>query len=141
MAKKRLVIELREDANTPSQVAHLKVGDRVRPRAVRARAGSPVLSEAQLIGLLQRHGIGRPATYELVAESLIKHGYATRESGGLRVTPLGQAVAHFLADQGQAVFDLGFTAAFETQLESIANGSATYPQVLRQLHSRIQSIG
>lgn len=88
--------------------------------------------EAELIAALKARGIGRPATYALVVESLVERGYVSRgEAGALRVTRLGREVCDFLTGAFPKIFDCGFKAEMEKQLEKVATGRALYETILR----------
>lgn len=137
MTKRRITIQIREPADAPSRYAGLKAGDRL---TLPARSGRvPAMTEAELLAALQAHGIGRPSTLELIVDGLVKHGYVTREGNGLVVTDLGRVVNDYLAQHCGALFDLGFTARFEGQLDAIANGGADYVPVLAALWAEIQA--
>ncbi len=137
MTKRRVTLEIREPADQPSRYARLKAGDRLTLPARASRI--PAMTEAELIAALQARGIGRPSTLELIVDGLVKHGYVTREGNGLVVTDLGRVVNDYLAQHCGALFDLGFTARFESQLDAIASGSAEYVPVLAALWAEIQA--
>jgi len=136
MTKRRITLQIREPADTPSRYAGLKAGDRLTLPA-RATPAAP-MTEAELIAALQARGIGRPSTLELIVEGLVKHGYITRQGNALVVTELGRMVNDYLGANFGDLFDLGFTARFEGQLDAIANGGADYVPVLGALWAQIQ---
>jgi DNA topoisomerase-1 len=119
----------------PSAISRLKPGDRLKAKGARVSRCAPALyhmTEAQLIAALKAHGIGRPATYALVVESLVEHGYVRRgDSGVLQVTRLGRQVCEFLTGAFPDLFDYGFTAELEKQLDDLAAGRAMPEVALR----------
>ena len=122
-------------ANGKSRLAKLKKGDRVTPRQVRihrqviSHAG---LTEAALVHAMQFHGIGRPSTYASTIATLLERGYAVRdEQGVLASTALGCQVCDFLTRRFPDLFALDFTARMESQLDALANGKATYEEVIQ----------
>jgi DNA topoisomerase IA len=137
MTKRRLTVQIREPADAPSRYDGLKAGDRL---TLPARAGRvAAMSEAELIAALSAHGIGRPSTLELIVDGLVKHGYVVRQGNGLVVTELGRVVNDYLAANFGGLFDLGFTARFEGQLDAIASGGTDYVPVLAALWAQIQA--
>ena len=120
-----------------SRLHDLKKGQRIRPRRVRAR--HQALSEAGLISLMQAGGSGRPATYAIVIETLLKRQYVYREANGaLVVSKRGREVLEFLLKEYPDLFSLEFTARMEKQLDEIAcGGRGFYEKVLNALWDMI----
>jgi DNA topoisomerase-1 len=115
-----------------SRLAGLKRGQRIKPKSVRARRLG--MDEAGLIDALQKHQIGRPATYSLIIETLLQRRYVERGLGGaLDVTPRGRAVLEFLLTRYPKLFSIEFTAGMERTLDQIANGEKTYEQGIAPL--------
>ena len=83
----------------------------------------PRFSEASLIDTLEKNGIGRPSTYATIMETIIKHGYVVRERKTLSPTPLGEEVVSLLVEKFPALFEVGFTANLEEDLDKVADGS------------------
>ncbi len=120
-------------------LAALEIGERVRPKKVRAerRRG---LSEAGLIRALREKGIGRPATYALIVESLLGRKYIQRaENGQLVLTQRGRAVCAFLTERFPALFDLGYTAAMESALDGVAKEKVFYEDAIQKLWGNLKA--
>jgi len=114
-----------------SRLHDLKKGQRIRPRCVRAR--HQAMSEAGLITLMQAGGIGRPATYAIVIDTLLKRQYVHREANGtLVVSKRGREVLEFLLREYPDLFSLEFTAKMEKQLDHIASNKNTYDVVVKK---------
>ena len=113
-----------------SRLHDLKKGQRVRPRRVRARYQT--MSEAGLISSMQAGGIGRPATYAIIIDTLLKRQYVHREANGaLVVSKRGREVLEFLLKEYPDLFSLEFTARMEKQLDEVAGGKrGSYEKVL-----------
>lgn len=111
-------------------LASLEIGQRVRPKKVRATRQRG-LSEAGLIRALREKSIGRPATYALIVESLLGRKYVERcENGQLALTQRGWAVCAFLVERFSVLFELGYTAAMESALDGVAKGKVSYDDVI-----------
>lgn len=115
------------------RLAALVIGQRVRPKKVRARRQSG-LNEAGLIHALQEKGIGRPATYALIVEALLARKYTERgEEGRLRMTKKGSLVYEFLMGQFPTLFEFTYTARMETALDNVAGGKLSYGSAIGDL--------
>lgn len=82
----------------------------------------PRYSEAKLISLMEKLGIGRPSTYAPTVATLKEREYVVVQKGNLVPTPLGLEVDEFM---GRALPDLiksDFTAKMERELDAIASG-------------------
>jgi DNA topoisomerase-1 len=84
----------------------------------------PHYTESSLIKELERRGIGRPSTYAAMVSLIKNRGYVERKRRILVPTELGFAVCDMLVAAFPELFDYGFTAGMEDQLDDIANGRA-----------------
>jgi DNA topoisomerase-1 len=95
-------------------------------------------SEASLIRELENRGIGRPATFAAIVDTIVRRAYVRVEKGKLVPTPIGERVVDLLA--GAFSFaDYDFTRDMETALDAIAAGRAIYKDVLAKAHERLQA--
>jgi len=127
-----------------SRLSRLRRGQRVRPRRVLVQQHEPPkgLSEAALIRLLRQRMIGRPATYASIAATLLHREYVRRDAAGLLLpTGRGREACDFLIEQYPRLFDPGFTARLEEQLDAIAAGKARYRDVVQTVWNEIQAKG
>ena len=128
--------EVEHVASGQSRLADLKRGQRVRPKKIRVQQHG--MTEADLIGVLQKNGIGRPATYALIMETLIQRRYVEGgSSGSLIVTPRGKAVLEFLASKYPSLLSMEFTTKMEAELDGIAKKRRSYGGVLGQLWNEV----
>jgi DNA topoisomerase-1 len=118
-------------ASGKSQLADLKRGQRIKPRKIRVRQQG--MTEADLIVMLQKNGIGRPATYALIMETLIQRRYVENAGGILAITPRGRAVLEFLVGRYPQLFSVEFTAKMEEMLDGIVSRKVSYEHVIGQL--------
>jgi DNA topoisomerase-1 len=82
----------------------------------------PRYTEAALIRELERRGIGRPSTFAAMVAIIKDRGYVQRQGRALVPTELGTVVCDMLVGAFPDLFDYGFTALMEDQLDDIANG-------------------
>ncbi len=90
-----------------------------------------------LIRTLEKHGIGRPATYAAIMDNIQERGYiAEDKKGTLSSTALGQKLISLLHDRF-AFLDLAFTRALEERLDQIAAGKEGYKAVVQELNGTL----
>ncbi|MDR2051673.1 MAG: topoisomerase DNA-binding C4 zinc finger domain-containing protein, partial [Deltaproteobacteria bacterium] len=95
-------------------------------------------TEAALVRELENRGIGRPATYAAILDTILRREYVRTEKRQLVPTPLGEKVVALLA--GAFTFlDYDFTKGMESALDDIAGGRAAYRDVLAGAYDRLLS--
>ena len=119
-----------------SRLADLKRGQRIKPRKIRVREHG--MTEADLIALLQKNGIGRPATYALIMETLLQRRYVDNAGGSLVITPRGRAVLEFLVGRYPQLFSVEFTAKMEEMLDGISSKKVSYEQTVGWLFQSLK---
>lgn len=132
-----------EDDSAPEEAGtlpDLKVGDAVRHEKFvpedHKSSPPPNYNEASLIRALERHGIGRPSTYAPTIKTIVDRGYVQRGPKDRRLMPteLGSLVVEQLKKHFEREMDLGYTAAVEEQLDSVAEGKDRWQQVVRNFY-------
>jgi len=91
-------------------------------------------SEAGLINLLEKKGIGRPSTYASIVSVIQERNYAVKEKGSLRPTLLGQVVVEFLKRYFPETVEEHFTAHMEEDLDRIEDGEISRLEVLNEFY-------
>ncbi len=91
-------------------------------------------SEAGLINLLEREGIGRPSTYASIVSVIQDRGYAVKDGGSLRPTLLGQMVVDFLRRHFSETVNPRFTAHLEEDLDEIEEGDLSRLDALNEFY-------
>lgn len=91
----------------------------------------PRFTEASLVKELEKSGIGRPSTYASIMNKIQSRDYTVKEKGALVPTELGKVIAKMLEDNFAMIMDVGFTAAMEDELESIAENEAEWKDLIR----------
>jgi DNA topoisomerase-1 len=100
----------------------------------------PRYTEASLIKELERRGIGRPSTFASMVAIIKKRNYVEREGKVLKPTGLGFVVCDMLVETFVDLFDYGFTAQMEDQLDDIANGRMGREQALTQFWADLSPV-
>jgi DNA topoisomerase I len=91
-------------------------------------------SEAGLVNLLEKEGVGRPSTYASIVSVIQERRYTTKRNGSLRPTLLGQVVVEFLKDYFQETVETQFTAHMEEDLDRIEEGDLSREDALREFY-------
>lgn len=95
-------------------------------------------SEASLIKALEENGVGRPSTYAATVSTLYAREYVDRESRSLRPTKAGMEVNDFLIKRLPNLFEVGFTAKMEEQLDEIEEGTVAWTDLMKEFHGRLE---
>ena len=90
----------------------------------------PRFSNASLIKELERLGIGRPSTYSSIISVLEDRRYLEIVQRRFFPTPLGEMVEKVMVKKFPDVFNVGFTALMEEELDKIADGSIDWVRAL-----------
>ncbi|MCW8130284.1 MAG: type I DNA topoisomerase [Planctomycetota bacterium] len=99
----------------------------------------PRYTEASLVKILEREGIGRPSTYATIISTLIDRGYAQKTGAGGRgsfmATALGTVVNDRLVGHfDHSIMDLGFTRKMESELDKIEEAHLDWRKVLTEFY-------
>ncbi len=90
----------------------------------------PRFSEASLVKELERLGIGRPSTYASIISVLAERRYVQLEQRRFFPTSLGETVEKVMVKKFPDVFNVGFTALMEEELDRIAEGELDWQRAL-----------
>ncbi|MBM5815009.1 MAG: type I DNA topoisomerase [Cyanobacteria bacterium K_Offshore_surface_m2_239] len=116
----------------------LKQGDSPRCRGVEAlghQTQPPArYSEAALVKMLEREGIGRPSTYASIIGTIQDRGYATLQNNALIPSFTAFAVTALLEQHFPDLVDPGFTARMETSLDDISAGKTPWLPYLEKFY-------
>ena len=81
--------------------------------------GPSYYSEASLIKALEENGVGRPSTYAQTIETLKLREYAVNDKRKLVPTERGVLVCDWLVKKLDSLFNVGYTAQMESELDKI----------------------
>jgi DNA topoisomerase-1 len=93
----------------------------------------PRFNEASLIKTLEKLDIGRPSTYAPTISVIQIRQYVEKDEGKFMPTPIGIAVNDFLIKNFPGIFDYGFTADMENDLDKIAEGKLNWVSPIEKL--------
>ncbi len=91
-------------------------------------------TEASLVQSMEANGIGRPSTYAPTVSTLMERHYVSKKGRNLISTELGRAVDDLILRSVPMLADKGFTARMEEKLDTVAEGSCPWKEVLREFY-------
>lgn len=93
-------------------------------------------SEASLIKALEENGVGRPSTYAATIETIKARGYAKSEKRKLVPTERGIMVCDWLVKKLDSLFNVGYTAQMEAELDKVEGGGEPMNQMLSEFYAK-----
>lgn len=91
-------------------------------------------TEASLVQVMEKEGIGRPSTYASVIGTIIDRGYVRKNANALVPTFTAMVVAKLLSQHLTQYVDLGFTSQMELSLDNIADGELNWESYLKSIY-------
>ncbi len=100
---------------------------------------APRFSEATLIRELEVNGIGRPSTYATIVNTIQVRKYVDKEKGKLIPTDLGFHINDYLVESLPELFQVGFTASMEDQLDEIGQGEVRWTEMIGSFYDQFSA--
>lgn len=91
-------------------------------------------TEASLVQMMEKEGIGRPSTYASIIGTIIDRGYVRRNGTALVPTFTALVVSKLLKSYLTQYVDLGFTSEMEKSLDDIADGDLDMQEYLTKIY-------
>ena len=130
----------KDESREAEVLGSLKTGDPLTIRDFKTEQKftepPPRYSEAALIKELEENGIGRPSTYATILRTIQDRDYVNREQGKLIPTELGFSVNDFLVERLPELFDVGFTARMEQELDEIEEGKVSWTDMMADFYAK-----
>jgi DNA topoisomerase I len=99
----------------------------------------PRYSESSLIKELEDKGIGRPSTYASIVGTIQGRDYLTLDDKRrFSPTELGESVWKVLGESFPGLFEVGFTARMEEELDKIELGDEKWVEVIREFYKPME---
>ena len=95
-------------------------------------------TEAKLIKELEELGIGRPSTYAKIMDTIKERGYVTIEEKKFVPTEIGIETTDRLQEFFSDLINVKYTAAMETDLDTIALGKLDEIKVLKEFYDKFE---
>ena len=141
--KKRGEDEGDDDSDEVKRLPQLKVGellDVLRYIADEKETKGPShYSEASLIKALEENGVGRPSTYAQTIETLKAREYAKTEKKKLLPLERGILVCDYLTKKLDQLFNVGYTAEMEAELDKIEEKGVPMNTMLSEFYAKFSA--
>ena len=98
----------------------------------------PRYTEATLVKELEEKGIGRPSTYATIISTIVEREYVSKDQGRFTPTMLGEKVSELLVKSFEDIFDIGFTARMEEELDEIEEGKLPWRRSVKNFYDRFE---
>jgi len=98
----------------------------------------PRYTEATLVKELEEKGIGRPSTYATIISTIVEREYVNKDQGRFTPTLLGEKVSDLLVKSFADIFDVGFTARLEDELDEIEEGKLPWKTSVKEFWDRFE---
>lgn len=130
--------EAKERKNTS---LNLNKGDKIKINDIMMKSAFTEpperLNEADLLGAMERHGLGTPATRADIIEKLIKSESIERTNNRLIPTKKGKQLINLVAEQLRSP---EMTAKWEQELEAISKGKGNAKQFLENIREQTKKL-
>lgn len=91
-------------------------------------------TEASLVQIMEKEGIGRPSTYASIMGTIVDRGYVRKAGTALVPTFTAMVVSKLLSRHLTQFVDLGFTSEMEEALDNIADGDLDHEKYLKSVY-------
>lgn len=91
-------------------------------------------TDASLIKTLEDIGVGRPSTYAPTLSTILSRNYVAKEKKMFYTTELGEVVNDIMKKYFKNIVNVDFTAAMETDLDSIEDGKFEWKEIIRSFY-------
>jgi DNA topoisomerase-1 len=131
-----------EDEELKHKLPEVKEGEKLKLRRLTPEQHftepPPRYTEATLVKQLEADGVGRPSTYATIISTIQERGYVTKQGGRLVPTALGMEVADLLVQNFGDIFEVGYTARMEEELDEIEEGKRDWREAMREFYEKFQ---
>ncbi|MGB0037008.1 MAG: type I DNA topoisomerase [Candidatus Acidiferrales bacterium] len=135
--------EKEDEGDTDSRaLPQVREGEKLRLEKIRPEQHftepPPRYTEATLVKELEDKGIGRPSTYANIISTIVEREYVSKDQGRFTPTLLGEKVSDLLVKAFQDIFDVGFTARMEDELDEIEEGKLPWKKSVKDFWDRFE---
>ena len=98
----------------------------------------PRFNEASLVKALEEKGIGRPSTYASIINTIQERDYVKKIAQKLIPTEIGMVVTELLVKNFPYIFEPGYTAQLESELDAVEGGSERWTDLLNGFYGHFE---
>ena len=97
----------------------------------------PRFNEASLVKTLEENGIGRPSTYASIINTIQERDYVKKLAQKLVPTEIGMVVTELLVKNFPYIFETGYTAQLESELDDVEAGTEKWTDLLNGFYDAL----
>ena len=98
----------------------------------------PRFNEASLVKTLEEKGIGRPSTYASIINTIQERDYVKKLQQKLVPTEMGMVVTELLVKNFPYIFETGYTAQLESELDAVEDGTERWTDLLNGFYGHFE---
>ncbi len=98
----------------------------------------PRFNEASLVKTLEEKGIGRPSTYASIINTIQERDYVKKLAQKLVPTEIGMVVTELLVKNFPYIFETGYTAQLESELDAVEAGTEKWTDLLKGFYTHFE---
>ncbi|MGA7156904.1 MAG: type I DNA topoisomerase [Acidobacteriaceae bacterium] len=98
----------------------------------------PRFNEASLVKTLEEKGIGRPSTYASIINTIQEREYVKKLAQKLVPTEIGMVVTELLVKNFPYIFETGYTAQLESELDAVEEGHEKWTDLLNGFYTHFE---
>jgi DNA topoisomerase-1 len=98
----------------------------------------PRFNEASLVKTLEEKGIGRPSTYASIINTIQERDYVKKLQQKLVPTEIGMVVTELLVKNFPYIFETGYTAQLESELDDVEEGKERWTDLLKGFYTHFE---
>jgi DNA topoisomerase-1 len=98
----------------------------------------PRFNEASLVKTLEEKGIGRPSTYASIINTIQERDYVKKLQQKLVPTEMGMVVTELLVKNFPYIFETGYTAQLESELDDVEEGKEKWTDLLNGFYGHFE---
>ena len=120
----------------------VKAGDPLNALAVTSEQKftdpPPRFNEASLVKTLEEKGIGRPSTYASIINTIQDRDYVKKIGAKFVPTEIGMVVTELLVKNFPYIFETGYTATLEGELDAVEAGTERWTDLLSGFYGHLE---
>ena len=98
----------------------------------------PRFNEASLVKTLEEKGIGRPSTYASIINTIQDRDYVKKIGAKFVPTEIGMVVTELLVKNFPYIFEPGYTARLESELDEVEAGNERWTDLLAGFYGHLE---
>ena len=98
----------------------------------------PRFNEASLVKTLEEKGIGRPSTYASIINTIQDRDYVKKIANRFVPTEIGMVVTELLVKNFPYIFESGYTARLESELDGVEAGTERWTDLLDGFYGHLE---